>query len=185
MFFVFSFLSLFLQEKIVTCKLSLNILFQVFIAAGVEFCRIGVNGFVDYSLIAWGSSCHCLHLGIIFVLYLFFFFFIHFAGQSTDTPCGTGWTGKCSPAFISYWLAMVDHQTLHCPGKEWETGSQRLVQCCLSPRERMALLLVAKEVLKVVGVWTAGLWAPSASLWGFGSSLSDGWNPLSVYHCFL
>lgn len=60
-------------------------------------------------------------------LSLIFLFFIHFSGQSTDTPRGTGWAGKCSPAFTPCLLAVVD-QTLHCH-REGGSGKRRAVQC--------------------------------------------------------
>lgn len=37
----------------------------------------------------------------------------------------------------------------------------------VSPGEMLAVFLVAKDVLKDEDMWTAGLWATSASFWGF------------------
>lgn len=56
-----------------------------------------------FSQTAWGHSCLCLLS--LEALSLIAFFFICFAGQSADTPRGTGWAGKCSlvvgPALVA------------------------------------------------------------------------------------
>lgn len=95
MFFNWFVLFVFVRKNS-TCKLSLSIDILGFLRLQGTDVGIDVNGFAGFH--EWPGDVPASVSCILKLLSLITPLFIHFAGQSTDTPRGTRWAGKCSPA---------------------------------------------------------------------------------------